>query len=492
MGRATIERERNQTGHRGRESRPVIAEKQSGTLGAELNRELGTSADQPARPTLPENDQRILDALLAYGRSKSLPNDEAYAIHRQIAPTLARGATLVLPGSVDGQPLLPPELAPYSLQRLGGPGAVRSVELVADSMSGVYAVLRTESQPLVITEEAKALQLAAHVGKVFAAKTPPAEGTSGLPAAQTQGKKVAPARPEPVQPRPWNKRTGLLDLGLSKARYLTADLFGAPYKVAAQSWIRHRNVDVKAILSVVSGAELWHGTGRYHYANKGDHKYAGTSNEVVDVLDGILSRGGLKPFQDPYVKTESKATISLAPCRMFSRIFAQQHQPQNVDLQFEYGHNSGWYNLLQARNGSLETTRTALQWFVPKLKGEADLGSMWSSVRKDTSQVALRFGFGTIRSDITNNHGILFGVKRGVVDPVKMPWYLERIEARSGEPILFDQMTHVEVPLRQVDEVRAILRGRGIDLPVLAMEDVEAALSTVPVDDIIHGNIRRP
>jgi hypothetical protein len=64
---------------------------------------------------------------------------------------------------------------------------------------------------------------------------------------------------------------------------------------------------------------------------------------------------------------------------------------------------------------------------------------------------------------------------------------MNRIEARTADAIPFDEMTHVEVPAVDVAATQKLLRDKGIQLPVLAMEDVEAVLSRFSTSQLVNN-----
>ncbi len=256
-------------------------------------------------------------------------------------------------------------------------------------------------------------------------------------------------------------------------RAFDAGLAGAQRDGAA--WLASRGVDLGAIEGARGNAGYWHGTGRYQYGHDGESKFSGTNGRVVDVLRRIIADGGLTPHFDPYLPSGAPGgrTVSVAHSRMYARLYAQYHQDGRADLQYQYGSPTTWLRIISARMGALRGAHIFLD---SARNGVSPSLNRWASSFHSAPNL-LKVSDGSQRSDIAGNYGILFGIRYGALNEVPINASSGLLEARSATPIGFDRMTHVEVPLRAVDEVKALFKKHRVRLPVFAMEDVEAFVS---------------
>jgi len=261
-------------------------------------------------------------------------------------------------------------------------------------------------------------------------------------------------------------------------------------RAKAAEWLKQRGLgpaEQQAILNVVRRAAYWHGTGRHQYAAAGQSKYDGVTNDVADNLQHIVDAGGLTPQFDPYYSSGAKdgATVSMAQCRMYARYYAQIHQLAGRDLQFQYGAAGDWVTLMGAHLSVSGIGEVILDYAT---SGHQPAVEKWArSVSRTPNLTSVVSG--DQRSDIPGNHAILFGIGRDKLSLVGINSRMSRIEARTANRISFDQMTHVEVPANDVATTEAFLRAHGVNLPVLAMEDVEAVLSRFSAKDLVNNTL---
>ncbi|HEV7449339.1 MAG TPA: hypothetical protein VGP13_02240 [Candidatus Paceibacterota bacterium] len=246
-----------------------------------------------------------------------------------------------------------------------------------------------------------------------------------------------------------------------------------------------------------SHAGYWHGTGRYHYGHSADSRYEGMGGgEVTDVLGSIVVQDGLTGHQDLWITPDgqSKETISVAPSRMHARMFAHIHLYQGVWLPYIFGGTRFWMGIIialaakelvftwQGKGWMLLRqalfTRSSLQNFrtwgsaLRKLDGLKVLPLLWRAY--------------DFRSDIAGNYSILFGIKRSAVDNRGLAPFIKNLEVRVPGPVLLADMTHIEVPLENVEETRRMLDENNILLPVIPLEFSEIYCSQFSLQKLMY------
>lgn len=239
------------------------------------------------------------------------------------------------------------------------------------------------------------------------------------------------------------------------------------------------------IAKLYEQAAYWHGTGRFQYLPKGKSKYEGVSHaQLHDVLESIISFGGLMPHYDPWILVNGvhQNTTSLTSLRMYGRLYAGFHQHEGMPLGYEYGDAAFWYYYLisiafLSRNLWYVLLAAVRMHFSPGVRVGA--GQWMHTVRKDLAEKPIMpLFFYRLRSDISANYGILFAIRGEAVNVVHYNAFIERVEARTTKPILLDHITHLEVPLRNVAETKALLKKHGVMLPVIPIEYGERWCST--------------
>ncbi len=95
----------------------------------------------------------------------------------------------------------------------------------------------------------------------------------------------------------------------------------------------------------------------------------------------------------------------------------------------------------------------------------------YKKVRTERTGTLGIFAYG---SDIDGNYPVIFGVRFGAAELADTSKSVAVHEARALNPITFEAMTHVEVPMANIDETVMLLKDSGVDIPVYAIEDFEA------------------
>lgn len=209
---------------------------------------------------------------------------------------------------------------------------------------------------------------------------------------------------------------------------------------------------------------LWHGSGRYQHAG----------GKAADVLGSILSAGSIRPVEDAYgIFSDGKVmtTISLTRYRMIARSYADIHG-RGYREPHRYGDALTWtsyhYGLFYAR--AYTTHRRKLKKYYDAWhalthddNGHNTWGKKANLSAKDVWDV---FGLG---SDIPGNYPILYGLK-DIRDTVRLAPVYQDYEVRVSRNIKLDEITHLEVPLSKVGEVREILAAHKVEVPVEPIE----------------------
>lgn len=241
-------------------------------------------------------------------------------------------------------------------------------------------------------------------------------------------------------------------------------------------------------------AGFWHGTGRYHYIRTNDTRYEQNGTErLVDVLTSIALNGGLVGHEDLWITPDGapRKTVSLAPHRMYSRLFAHLHLREGVWLKFVYGGTRFWTGLI-AFLSIRELLRNAEWSFMRKTLADPKFirhARTWASAIRDLTpykRVLPVWRAYDLRSDIDGNYGMLFGIKREAVQSDDTLPCLKNFEIRTPGSVSIADMTHVEVPLEHVEETVKLLSEQGIALPVIPLEFGELYCSQFPLTKLIH------
>lgn len=258
--------------------------------------------------------------------------------------------------------------------------------------------------------------------------------------------------------------------------------------------IHEYNQQLPEIEQRYSQAERWHGTGRFQYRN----------GDVIDVLDGILSNGGLIPHQDGWDPVTGKVhRISTAPSRMYARLYAGMHFQEGCDLVNPCGDTKLWVDYFMSSLGleairefgsfkQLLLTRGKKFWSEHKdsFSLEENANSWRGKVTKQKMPVIQLF---TTGSDILGNYPVLIGIKENAFAPAPAAISIQKHEARAAEPIRLDDFTHIEVPLANVPETIAFLHAKGRDdIPVIPLEFGEEYCRKFPFSKLVNGGTMTP
>lgn len=226
---------------------------------------------------------------------------------------------------------------------------------------------------------------------------------------------------------------------------------------------------------VFKQTHYWHGTGRFHYQYLGESKYhSGVSDMKVDVLMSVIKRGGLQPQYDFWTGLK---TVSFTRNRIYARAYAEFHQFEQTPVSYVYGTTGFWFWILGTKQAFTGNLLLNIKSVNSGYKDKTFLNnfSRWASYVQNhpIKQAVSFFTFYKLRSSIRNNYGIVIGINNKRIKEVHYNPTVERFESRCTHQIKFEDMTHIEVPLRNVKETENILRNNKISVPVISMEYCE-------------------
>ncbi len=216
------------------------------------------------------------------------------------------------------------------------------------------------------------------------------------------------------------------------------------------------------IVELYTEATCWHGTGRYKYNERG---------EVVDVLKGMITEGGLLPHDDDWDWELGKIqSVSLARSRMYARLYAGMNMPHGKRIGNEYRPRLLWfyYFFNTSRLLALFEHGSPYGLFRNYPRKLADWARKITMRRIKTMRDIFLKG-----TDIVENYPILIGIKSTNIRPVVGARVFNLHEVRTASSIGFTDMTHIEVPHTKIAETTALLHENGIQTTVIPIEDGE-------------------
>ncbi|MDB5175502.1 MAG: hypothetical protein JWM81_360 [Candidatus Saccharibacteria bacterium] len=244
--------------------------------------------------------------------------------------------------------------------------------------------------------------------------------------------------------------------------------------------LKHYPADkVEAYLVAATAAKLWHGTGRLQYRD----------GRVVDIFAAILSSGSLNPVKDVYTVLlggEEMISISTTPLRIIARSYADTHGRGDKE-KYRYGSSLWWvayyysiffgevftrYGLTIWRNWSKWDNASSSQ------TGERQWGR---KVNKAAISVWDVFGSG---SDIPGNYPVLFGIAN-YTSVAALPLTMSKAEVRLTNIVKMTEISHIEVPERNVDETKKLLVKYGYDVDVFPIELGEYVASHLSITELL-------
>ena len=257
------------------------------------------------------------------------------------------------------------------------------------------------------------------------------------------------------------------------------------------------------IKSTLEDTEYFHGTGARHYANNG-HKYYGIDHNQINDSLGSFLKNGILPQKDIFneVFDGSSGTISLTKLNLYARVYASLFLEEGNDLEYEFGSRAFWwrYLLLKMVIDSLTDTKFIAdkirgsisrvldsekrERYLEERRKRKEMIQNWtSSFRKDKKYIKKPIGvMEKAKSDIKGNYPIIFGIKSGTIETI--PLSIRSVgmyESRTKKPISPEAFSHIQVPLKNLEEAQHKVDETALDLPVIPIEFVEIIASETPI-----------
>lgn len=240
-----------------------------------------------------------------------------------------------------------------------------------------------------------------------------------------------------------------------------------PTEISQESSYKER---LPLLRELYTNTAHWHGTGRYKFSEEG---------ELVDILKGILENDGLNTHQDEWDRKKGITnSISIAPSRMYARLYAGRFCPAATRLKNELGTRELWGSYFfgtSAARGLVEYPRGIGKALIGRYR-DAEVvpdfeqksktwGSRVTTLDHSLSEVFL-YG-----SDIAENYPILIGIKKEAdIQRTEASKFIELHEVRTEQRITLDDISHLEVPREHEKEVQEFIHAHGQDIPVVPIE----------------------
>lgn len=230
-------------------------------------------------------------------------------------------------------------------------------------------------------------------------------------------------------------------------------------------------IDLDNYLKTTKNSKFWHGTGKYHY--KG--------SATIDVLLNIIKYKGLTPTKDVYgvvLNGKITNTVSLSTSRIIARSYSDINGKGKFELN-RYGDTLTWvsyyYGLFYAHLYTFDLYKIIKYYKTwHQLSHNEDGHNEWGKkTNKNAKDVWDIFYLG---SDIEDNYPILFGIKT-LKSCLAIDKKYQKYEVRSSKLISLADLSHIEVPLKKVNEVNNLLNNFSINIPVCSIELGEYASS---------------
>jgi hypothetical protein len=244
------------------------------------------------------------------------------------------------------------------------------------------------------------------------------------------------------------------------------------------------------IIEVLNNTKFYHGTGAYSYMFD-TTKYEGRETGVRHVLDEILTNG-LIPQRDLFndvFGTGTQRTLSITESREYARCYATLFMYEKDKLRYEYGSSLFWggimaLNMIKIYQPVIHhidegITQRNMQDYKKMCEG-------WSrSFRKDGKYEGKNFLYHlTARSDIKNNYGIIIGIKNMPTIPICYR-FLTMSEQRIKTTVNPAEFTHIQAPLKNIEQARIAAKKHNITIPIIPIEFVELINSEMSMNQLL-------
>lgn len=223
----------------------------------------------------------------------------------------------------------------------------------------------------------------------------------------------------------------------------------------------------------------WHGTGRLE------------DNGATDVLKGICDAREIIPHQDSWDPTlKTTKTISATKIRPYATHYSDMHLQQNPgELLYK---DPRKINLATRRR--LRTALGVIRHLLYIRRQILKAAPEWIERKtgrpvgdKETWELVKQFFLGNLRSNISGDYPILIGLQHNAFETIKTAGYLSTSEVRTDKPIPIEKASHIEVPLKYMEQTERLLHEGGVPILVLPREFGERYSSEFSTKELLTG-----
>lgn len=238
------------------------------------------------------------------------------------------------------------------------------------------------------------------------------------------------------------------------------------------------------IHELYSQVDQWHGTGRYSIVYEDEDRTQ--VKEVQDVLEHICD-SGLEPQPDNFDKLRGRGTssVSTTSSRPYAMMYAAVHNGGVLKYRF---HDSKFWARVTAIGAIKKFPGIVLDEY--RTNGLAGIKETYPTIyRKNKWKDMKNWKKKADPAILPGDYPILIGMREGAFDPVRMSMLIRAYhEQRAHQPIPIDKLTHLEVPLGNMEETRKVLATKGITVPLIPIEMGEIYSSKFKPIDLVNGN----
>ncbi len=240
---------------------------------------------------------------------------------------------------------------------------------------------------------------------------------------------------------------------------------------------------------------FFHGTGMFKYGGDKYHPSGADKKELEPVFESVLQKG-LVPHRDQWYPTKDVESVSFAPNYFYSRWYADKYQNEENQLAWQFGDPTDW--LKYFLTDSIKDTVSHPGRLIGKMdwKNQAKLkkereenpNRVFNWVSSVNSQVTTATPYADIfplHTDIKNNFGIVLCFEKAQVELIDMPAMASH-ELRTDKVVAPKVIKAVIAPMAHRQDVERMVRGQGLDVPVLSTECVDLHHTKFDFKDLVE------
>jgi len=238
---------------------------------------------------------------------------------------------------------------------------------------------------------------------------------------------------------------------------------------------------------------IYHGTGFFKYGNE---KYNEDDDKDIVPLFVPLIGEGIKMHDDPFMPDSDDHSVSLADSYMYAKWFASKHMTEETKPQWQLGDPNDYFRYYMAdtfraefspknRLDHLKKSSTRKSIKKDRLTKYGNKLKKWtSSYRNDTDENTSLNDLLNGQSNIEGNFGLVLCLDKKAIPYEKLP-YGGAHEVRARQNISTSSIKAIGVPLLQVEIISEILKEKGLNVEVFAMECAEMHFGSFEMKDLV-------